>query len=211
VSRWIDLTFPVHPGMPVWEGSAAPVIEPVCEIGPGSACRVTRVQLDAHLGTHLDAPGHYVAGGAMVESLDLDDLMGPCEIVDAGAAEVVTESVLESMGIPDGCRRLLVRTANTRRDLMRRTEFVTDYVGLDLSGARWLLRRGVRLVGFDYLSVQGYGESDDVHRELLGAGVVLVEGLDLSTVEPGPHELACLPPKWTGSDGAPVRAVARRL
>jgi len=211
MNPWIDLSVEVRPGMPVWEGAPDPVIVPVCEIGPESNCRVSRVELDAHLGTHLDAPCHYLPGAGAVESLRLEDLVGPCWIADAGAAALVTDSVLEGLGIPEGCARLLVRTDNTRRGLMGRPEFVRDYVGLDLSGARWLLERGVRLVGFDYLSVQAFHESDDVHRELLGARVVLLEGLDLSAVEPGAHDLVCLPPKWTGSDGAPARVIARRI
>ncbi|MCB9495351.1 MAG: cyclase family protein [Fibrobacteria bacterium] len=211
MSDWIDLTHPVHPAMPVWEGAPAPIIEPVVEIGPDSSCRVSRVVLDVHLGTHLDAPGHFLPDGKMVESLSLEDLVGPCWIADTGPASVVTASVLEHAGIPLDCRRLLLRTENTRRDLMRQREFVRDFVALDLSGARWLLSRGLRLVGFDYLSVQGFHESDDVHRELLGAGMVLVEGLDLSSVDCGLHDLVCLPPKWVGSDGAPARVIVRPI
>lgn len=211
MSGWIDLSVDVRPGMPVWEGAPDPVIEPVCEIGPDSNCRVSRVALDAHLGTHVDAPCHYLPGAGAVESLRLDDMVGECWIVDAGDAPLVTDSVLEGADIPQGCARLLVRTANTRRGLMGRSEFVRDYVGLDLSGARWLLARGVRLVGFDYLSVQAFHESDDVHRELLGAGVVLLEGLDLVRVRPGAHDLVCLPPRWVGSDGAPARVIVRRI
>ena len=209
MTDWIDLSIAVHAGIPVWEGSEAPLLEPACQITETCPCRVTRVVLDAHVGTHLDAPGHFVPDGAMVESLSLDDLIGPCTIVDAGSADLVTDSVLESLAIPAGCVRLLVRTDNTRRRLLWQQEFVRDYVGLDPSGARWLLRRGIRLVGFDYLSVQAWKESDDVHRELLGAGVVLVEGLDLSCTKPGEYDLVCLPPKWQGADGAPVRAVVR--
>lgn len=211
MSLWIDLSVDVRPGMPVWEGAPDPVIEPVCEIGPASNCRVSRVVLDAHLGTHVDAPCHYLPGAGAVESLSLDDLVGECWIADAGDATLVTDSVLEEAGIPPGCLRLLVRTSNTRRGLMARADFVRDYVGLDLSGARWLLARGVRLVGFDYLSVQAFHESDDVHRELLGAGAVLLEGLDLSQVGPGAHDLVCLPPRWRGSDGAPARVIVRRI
>lgn len=208
---WLDLSVDVHPLMPVWEGSATPVLAPVCEIGPDSSCRVTRVELDAHLGTHLDAPGHFLPGGAMVESLSLDDLIGPCSVRDVLEAPLVTAAVLESLGIPSDCRRLLLRTANTRRGLMFRPDFVRDYVGLDLSAARWMVRRGMRLVGLDYLSVQSFHESDDVHRELLGVSMVLVEGLDLRATDPGEYELVCLPPRWRGSDGAPARVVARRI
>lgn len=208
---WIDLSVDVHPGMPVWEGSATPVLTPVCEIGPDSSCRVTRVELDAHLGTHLDAPGHFLPGGAMVESLSLEDLIGPCTVRDSADAALVTDAVLESLDIPEACVRLLLRTRNTRRGLMFRPDFVRDYVGLDLSGARWLVRRGVRLVGLDYLSVQAFDASDDVHRELLGVSMVLVEGLDLREADPGEYDLVCLPPRWRGADGAPARVVARRV
>ena len=208
---WIDLTHPVHSDIPVWPDSDRPVISQLCVIDETCTARVSWLSLGAHTGTHLDAPSHFLADGGMVENLSLDDLIGTAWIADAGGAPLVDAVVLERLAIPLQAKRLLVKTTNTERGLMAKREFDTGYVGLDLSGARWLIERGIRLIGFDYLSVQAFQASDDTHRELLATGAVLLEGLDLSKVEPGWHEFVCLPFLGKDLDGAPARVVARKL
>lgn len=210
-SMWIDLTHPVREDMPVWPDSDRPRISQQCEIDETCPVRVSWLSLGAHTGTHLDAPSHFLRDGAMVESLSLDDLIGPGWIADAGDARILDDRTLESLAIPKSAVRLLVKTSNTSRALMSKTEFDTSYVGLDLSGARWLLARGIRLIGLDYLSVQAFEASDDTHRELLAAKTVLIEGVDLSRTTAGWHELVCLPFLAKDLDGAPVRVVARRI
>jgi len=208
---WIDLTHPVHAGMPTWEDAEPAVIRALCEIGPDCPVRVSHLSMGVHTGTHLDAPAHYLEGGRMVEDLSLDDLVGPAWVVDTGSAGIVDASLLDGIEIPTGAVRLLFRTSNTSRNLMEKSRFDRSYVGLDDSGARWIANRGIRLVGFDYLSVQAFDASDETHRILLREGVVLVEGLDLSRVGGGWHEFVCLPFLGKGLEGAPVRAVARPL
>jgi len=87
------------------------------------------------------------------------------------------------------------------------TRFIEDFVALTADAAQWVVERGVRLVGVDYLSVEGFGGDGSVHRALLGAGVIVVEGLDLSDAPPGDYTLHCLPLKLVGSEGAPARAI----
>lgn len=208
---WIDLTHPVREDMPVWPDSQRPRISLECEIDGTCPVRVSWLSLGAHTGTHLDAPAHFLRDGGMVESISLDDLIGPGWIADAGDASILDAKALESLSIPESAVRLLVKTSNTARKLMSKTEFDASYVGLDLSGARWLLSRGIRLIGLDYLSVQAFEASDDTHRELLASGVVLIEAVDLSRTSTGWHEFACLPFLAKDLDGAPVRVVARRI
>lgn len=206
---WIDLTHPLHRDLPTWEDSEPVSIAPYCEIGPDSPVRVSELRMGSHNGTHLDAPSHFVAGGAMVEDLPLEVLMGEAWIADCGDEALLTDSVLESLAVPDGTLRLLLRTTSTRRRLMHTSRFERTYAGLDETGARWVVDRGIRLLGIDYLSVQAYQASDETHRTLLSAGVVLVEGLDLSRPAVGRHDLVCLPLLGRDLDGAPVRALAR--
>jgi len=208
---WIDLTHPLHPGLPTWENGEPIEIATICEIGPDCPVRVSRIGLSSHNGTHLDAPAHFIAGGRMVEDLPLEVLIGNAWIADTGEATLLTGAVLESLEIPSDATRVLLRTTSTSRRLMSRARFERDYPGLDDSGARWILSRGIRLVGIDYLSVQAFTASDDTHRILLAADTVLVEGLDLSSVAPGWYDLVCLPLSGKGLDGAPVRAVARPI
>jgi arylformamidase len=87
------------------------------------------------------------------------------------------------------------------------TKFQTNFVAITEDGAEWLVEHGVQLVGVDYLSVAPYEDSTPTHEILLKAGVVIVEGLDLSKVMRGFYDLYCLPLKIAGSDGAPARVI----
>ncbi|MGE5594593.1 MAG: cyclase family protein, partial [Hyphomicrobiales bacterium] len=109
---------------------------------------------------------------------------------------------------PDATDRLLFRTRNSR--LWDEPAFSRDFIGLTVGAAMALLRRGVRLVGIDYLSIAPFGDPAPTHRALLEAGAVILEGLDLRHVDPGLYELVCLPLLIPGSDGAPTRALLRR-
>lgn len=211
MTGWIDLTHPVHEAMPVWEESERASIATRCEIDGNCPVRVSWIAMGAHTGTHVDAPSHFLADGAMVEDLSLEDLIGPAWIADTGTAKVVDAALLDSLGIPSRAGRILFRTSNTPRDLMRKREFDRSYVGLDLSGAVWLVERKVRLVGFDYLSVQAFDASDETHRMLLRTGAVLLESLDLSRAGTGWHEIVCLPFLGKDLDGSPARVVARKI
>jgi len=208
---WVDLTHCVHSGTPTWEDAEPPTIRALCEIGDDCPVRVSHLSMGVHTGTHLDAPAHFLQDGGMVEDLPLEVLIGPAWVSETGSAELVDGSLLDRLEIPAAAERLLFRTSNTTRNLMGKSRFDRSYVGLEESGARWMTSRGIRLVGFDYLSVQAFGASDETHRILLRDGIVLVEGLDLSRVRGGWHELACLPLLAKGLEGAPVRAVARPL
>ncbi len=197
------------PDTPVWEGDPPVVVEQVGSMERGDPCNVSRLSLPVHAGTHLDAPVHFLRQGAGVEQLPLDILIGPVFVL---GIEDVDGSIEPShlRDLPE-CERLVLRTGNTRRTLMRRREFSRDYASLSPEAARWIVERGVRLVGTDYLSVERFAPPEPVvHRTLLEAGVIPVEGLDLTDVQPGWWELICLPLRISGSDGSPVRAVFRR-
>jgi hypothetical protein len=114
-----------------------------------------------------DAPRHFLPGGAGIDALPLGALVGPAHVIEVAADANVTAAVLDGLDVPPGAQRLLFRTLNTRRGLMGHTPFVTDFVGLDSSAARWAAARGVRLVGMDYLTI---GMMDDIvatHKELM--------------------------------------------
>lgn len=206
---YVDATVPLGALTPVWETDPPVSVERISSFDEGGSCNITRIALSVHAGTHLDAPCHFLPDGASVEQLDPDALCGPAFVMDlrdvAGAIEPAN---LE--GLPR-CERLILRTANTSRSLMRSRNFTRDYAHLSLSAAKILIDRGIRLVGIDYLSVERFAPSEPaVHRALLRAGIIPVEGLDLTDVEPGWWELLCLPLKIAGSDGSPVRALFRR-
>ena len=90
-------------------------------------------------------------------------------------------------------------------------EFHQDYVGLTAEGAHYLTQHGVKVVGIDYLSIEEFRKPGaPAHRNLLGSGTIIIEGLNLRDVEPGPYELYCLPLRVVGADGAPARVVLRQ-
>jgi arylformamidase len=192
--RIVDVSVPVRPGMIVYPGDPEVRLERVSSIEDGDGFNLSRLDLGVHSGTHVDAPLHFLADGAAVETLPLDVLVGPCVVVDG----------LDAAAVPPGAERVLFKTQNGR--LWERGEFTEDFAELDGAAARALVAAGVRLVGIDYLSIG----DEEAHRILLGAGVIAVEGLDLREVEPGEYRLVCAPLKLEGAEGAPARVLLLR-
>ncbi len=205
----IDITRPIYPGMPVWPGDPPVVEEPVSRIADGDSSNVTRFMLGSHTGTHIDAPWHFESGGATVESLPLEILCGDCRVVDLSDIRGLIAADDLSSGKFGPSRRLLIRTRNS---LAVPDVFHKDFVALSPDAADWIVGQGICLLGIDGPSVEEYGSSAfPVHHALLRAGVVIVEGLDLSGVTAGDYHLFCAPLKWSGADGAPVRVFLKKF
>jgi arylformamidase len=192
----IDISIPIGPETPVWPGDPPVLVEPVARVADGDPADVSRLTLGTHTGTHVDPPAHFLPGTATVDALELDVLVGPAVVV-AFPIGPIDGAALESAALAGGSTRVLLKTAG-------------DTGALTPDGARWLVDRGVRLVGADTLSLEPDSDNYPVHRILLGAGVVIVEGLVLAAVTPGPYEFVCLPLRIAGGDGAPARAVLIR-
>lgn len=208
-SPWVDVSLPIRPGMPVFAGDPVFAIELAVSIAAGAVCNISRLDLGAHTGTHLDAPSHFIDGGPASETIDPSVGLGPAWVADArGLSSSITAADIEALDIPAAETRVLFRTRNS--ELWAEPGFSDRFIGLAEDGALRLVERGVRLVGADYLSIAPYGDPVPTHRALLGAGVVILEGLDLRAVEPGPVDLLCLPLRLVGSDGVPARALVRR-
>jgi len=201
-----DISLTVRARMPVYPGESTPLLEPTSQMERGDSYNVSRLTISTHTGTHIDAPRHFLPGGASVDQIPVDALVGPALVVEMPVEQEITAANLEAAAIPSGTERLLFKTRNSR--LLDDEDFRRDFVYLTLDAARWLVEQGVRLLAIDYLSVEQMdAEPNVVHQTLLRAGVVIVEGADLRQVAPGPYLLACLPLKIEGADGSPVRAV----
>ena len=196
----LDVSVPIRPGMVTYPGDPEVRTEYAASIAGGDAANLTRLDFGVHSGTHVDAPVHFIEGGAGADSLALEAFVGPCVVVDATDAdgEIGTAALA---GIRDGVERVLFKTRNS--ELWARDTFDENFIRLGVDAARRLVERGVRLVGVDYLSIG----DPETHRTLLSTGVAAVEGLDLRGVEPGEYRLVCAPLKLVGSDGAPARAL----
>jgi arylformamidase len=210
-----DISLPISESLVVWPGDPPIRITQPYHLNRGDSATVTRLDMGAHTGTHVDAPAHFIPGGSGVDGIDLHVLVGPALVVHAPEADALSADVLAALQIPPGTERVLFRTRNSdrwargeresARDLA--PEFAEDFVAIPDGGARWLVARGVRLVGIDYLSVGPFDATAPTHRTLLRAGVVPVEGLNLSGIAPGVYQLVCLPLRIVGADGAPARAI----
>jgi arylformamidase len=205
--RTYDITLTISPDLPTWPGDPGIEIQRVEKIEDGSNANVSRVDMGVHTGTHVDAPFHFLQDGIAVDQLNLSLLTGRAYVLHLPDVDVITAEVLEEAQIPPRTRRVLFKTSNSDLWAKEGSVFNTDFVGLSDDGAEYLVRRGVKLVGMDYLSVAPYKESRPTHERLLEAGVVIVEGLDLSEVTQGRYTIYCLPLKIANSDGAPARAI----
>jgi arylformamidase len=201
-----DVSVPVSSRMPTWPGDPAISLERALSISRGDAANVSRLDAGVHTGTHVDAPVHFIEGGDGIDSLDLGMLTGTCLVVAADPPG----RELRPQDLPaTEHQRILFKTRNSERWARGDTRFDTEFVAVGLELAQRLIETGKRLVGVDYLSVESYHAAPEhpVHKALLAARVAVIEGLDLSKVEPGEYELYCLPLKLVGSDGAPARTI----
>lgn len=209
MAEWIDISRTLQNGMICWPGDLGFHCRRVAEIDGPSGCQLSELHTSAHIGTHIDAPMHYVPGGLDVAELSLRTLCGPASVVDVQARRDVTAGDLDRAGIPLG-DRVLLHTVNGA--LWEKSAFDKRFFAIGPDAAQWLVDHKVPLVGIDYLSVDAFHIKDAaVHRMLLGVGVAIAENLDLSHVEPGRYELVALPLKIAACEAGPARIIIRSL
>ena len=202
-----DVSVPIRDGGLVYPGNPPIHIELQQAIAKGAGANVSHVDFGSHTGTHVDAPRHFFDDGAGVDEIPLDVLIGEAMVVGFGDdVRAVTRGDLERFDLT-GVERLLLHTRNSTY-LTQDPEFHQDYTYLAPDGAEHLVALGVKLVGIDYLSIEQFHSGHHrTHLTLLGAGVVIVEGLNLDGIADGRYQLCCLPLRLAGCDGAPARAV----
>jgi len=198
-----DVTLPISPALPVWPSDQPIKLERVRRMEDGAKNNLSNLACSVHIGTHVDAPLHFIADGGDILSLPLDVLIGPARVVELLDVNAITADLLARLDLR-GVTRLLFKTRNS---YLSRDVFHQDFSALANDAAHWIVEHGIRLIGVDYLSVERYQGDGSVHRTLMGVGLVIIEGLDLSEVPPGDYTLYCLPLKLAGSEGAPARVV----
>ena len=204
-----DISASIRANMPVYEGDPGVKIDAWSALAKGDSANVSMLNLGAHTGTHVDAPAHFIEGARRIDALSLDVLIGPARVL-----RVPDEMNEIDPGFIDRCNladveRVLFHTKNSG---LWHQSFRKDFTHLLPEAAQMLVRRGIKLVGTDYLSIEKFHSGDhQTHLTLLSNNVVIVEGLDLSEVPDGDYELICLPLKIAegSGDGAPARAVLR--
>ena len=205
---WIDVSVALRSGMVHWPDDPEVVIELERSLEGGDHVNVSKLSMGSHTGTHMDAPLHFFTDGTGLDELDFDTTIGPARVIGIEDPHEITTTELDHHEINEG-ERVLFKTRNSPH-AWNREGFVEDFVYIPAGTARYLADKRVKLVGVDYLSVGGYKKDGvDTHRALLGAGIFIIEGLDLSPAEPGDYDLVCLPVKVEHSDGAPARVLLR--
>lgn len=209
----LDVSLGVGPDMLTWPGDPPVEIDPARRLAKGDPSNVSELRLGTHTGTHVDPPFHFIDGAPTAEALDLDVLVGPAVVADLRhAGTSIAPADLDALNLPAGTSRVLFRTPNSELWASKTVRFPDSYTALTPDGARWCVDRGIRLVGTDFLSIEQRGApGHPTHVTLLKARAVILEGLDLSRVDPGAYELFVLPLKILGGDGAPARAILRTL
>jgi arylformamidase len=210
VNSWIDISLTIHPEMPYWPDNPPVSIEPSQCLAHGDVCNVSQLTLGTHTGTHVDDINHFIKGGMGVDKMPLDATIGKARVVEIADSKQITVAEIEPYELQAG-ERILFKTQNSDRALQS-PDFVEDFVHISTEAAQYLAQKQVRTVGVDYLSVGGYqGNIIEVHHALLGSGIWVIEGLNLSQVAPREYELICLPIKLKDGDGGLARAILRPL
>jgi arylformamidase len=210
MNNWIDISVPLSHSLVAWPGDPRFELRRIVEIGPEAPCNLSAFSMCAHNGTHVDAPLHFLAGGASMDEIPFDALNGAARVISINDPERIPISELEPCQIEPG-ERILFKTRNSRRR-WHNAPFDTRFVAIPAETARYLASCKPALVGIDYLSVGAFeGDGVETHCLLLAAGIWLLEGIDLYEINPGKYELQCLPLKIEGAEGAPARAVLRRI
>lgn len=207
-NSWIDISVPIHNAMHGWPGNPPTFISMHAGTAKGDVCNVSAIAISSHAGTHMDSPFHFLHGAKTMDTLPWDAVIGPCRVVEIKDEESIKPAELEKLNLQKG-ERILFKTPNSARS-WQKDEFDKDFVYISKEASQYIVDRGVQTVGIDYLSVGGfYKDGIETHHILLGAEVWIIEGIDLSKIEPGEYDLICLPIKFQNGDGAPSRCLIR--
>lgn len=208
-TAWTDVSILLQEKMVSWPGDPEFRIKRAADMEQGESVNLSEITLSSHSGTHVDAPRHFIREGRGIDQMPLDIAAGRVRVVQIKERELIKLEELEPLNIGQG-ESIFFKTRNSP-GAWQKESFTEDFTALSLEGARYLVEMKTRLVGIDYLSIgHSRHEGKSVHRTLLGSGVWVVEGLDLTGIEPGFYTMVCLPLKIKDGDGAPARVIVRR-
>ncbi len=221
---WIDISIPFRDAMVHWPSDPSPRIVRLKDANAGDKVTLTDLHFISHTGTHIDAPLHFIRNGGTIDKMPLDVGIGPARVIEIGDKESIKIPELVPYNIQKG-ERILFKTTNSSW-IYKTDQFHEKYVYLEPESAEYLVERGIRLVGLDYLTLSAYETENDyesvavyqarsgihrTHRALLGNGIYIIESIDLSKANAGVYELIALPIKLENGDAGLARAILRPL
>jgi len=206
-----DVTVPITNTMPVWPSDPPVQLTPKSHMSRDNThtVRLTHIEMGSHTGTHIDAPWHFVPNGRRLNEIPIETLVGPATVFAINQRSSIARADVEQLSL-DGVERVLFKTDNSQH--WSDGKFYENFVYLEPEAAQVLVDRGVKLVGIDYLSIDKFkSEKHPSHFVLLERNVVIVEGLNLSRVTPGPYRMTALPLNLQDADGAPTRVILENI
>jgi len=199
----IDISIGIKENMITYPGDAKFKTKPVCTIAH-SGCNMTKLVLGTHTGTHIDAPFHFLSHGASIDKIPLSVFIGKTQVIEIEEDKITADNLKSK--IKSDIKRILFKTKNS--NLLKKNQFCKNYTYLTEDGAHFIAKKGIKLVGIDYISIDRFGTPDfSVHKILFEAQICILEGIYLAKVKPDYYTLIALPLKLNCLDGSPVRAV----
>jgi arylformamidase len=209
-NEWYDISIPLKNGMVTWPGDPPVKVKRLLDVDHGDGITLSAISMGTHTGTHMDSPFHFIKGGKGLDEMPFDATIGLARVIEIYDEKSIKIEELLKCRIRKG-ERVLFKTKNSAR-CWKSNSFKKDFVYISQDAAEFLANRKIRTVGVDYLSVDEFGHNESMtHMTLLKAGIWIIEGLNLCQIEQGTYQMICLPLKIVNSDGAPARAIVKRV
>lgn len=181
--------------------------ELIWTIQQSGVCDLSKLVMSAHSGTHIDVPAHFIPNAKTLDSYKVQDFILPAKVVEITDRVSITYAELRDVDVAAG-DALLFKTHNSRSGLCKTGEFSENYVFLAPDAADFCVEKNVSLVGIDYITIEKFGDNGfPVHKKILGDNILVLEGINLSNIQPGQYTLVCLPLNIKEGEASPVRAV----
>ena len=194
----IDITLPFHPEMekpsPTFKGFQ---FQWDLRIEKGQQRNRSAFSMETHVGTHVDAPLHFIENGKSIDQMPIHQLVGPAQVIEVPSPKAVSAEFLQSS---IGEIKIAIFKFGRER-LDRKHPYFT------VEGVNFLAEHGIQTVGTDNYNIDSESTEWDIHHAMLGREFMVIEGLKLDKVTPGFYKLICFPLLFKGGEAAPARAI----
>ena len=198
-----DISITIKEGMVSFPGDTVPKIERIKEIEK-AGYNLSKMQVSVHVGTHADAPTHFVEDGKYIDEIKPERFMGETQVIEIKNNNEITKTELEDKEIKSD--KLLFKTINS--EYLKEDTFNENFVYMTYQAAEYLVKKGVKLIGIDYLTIESLDNKDfAVHKLLLGNDVIILEAVNLANIKPGLYNLLAFPLKLQNCEASPIRAL----